>query len=120
MPMISVALEAQQHALAAIHRATDLNLKVDPFSHRQEDVGPGAKLDHTEALPCPQFLARLEPADDAASNRAGDLLHPQRPPGRDLFQVQPELLIPDRAGHRAGIQEAPRKIADFCYACPTR
>ena len=67
-----------------------------------------------------KHVAGLEPADDAAGNGAGDLLHANEPPGIGFLQIDPELLVASRAADVARVQESTREVADRANAASAR
>src|SRR5205814_1828882 len=57
-------------------------------------------------------LPGLEPADDAAGDRPGNLLDADRPPAARLFQIDPQLLVTHRAFGVPGVQEGAGEVAE--------
>src|SRR5262249_46234289 len=78
-----------------------------------QQICPRAEFDHAEANAFFDVVARLQPADDAAGDSAGNLLDTQRSAGDGVGHVDPELLIALGARGLGGVEIFAGEIANL-------
>src|SRR5262245_50602136 len=103
---------SHENRRAAAHLVARLDAHFARLAGGDQHVGPRAELDHAEPLAFLHRVADLEPADDAAGNRTGDLLDADGPIRALFLHVDPELFVADGARWVAGVEKRSGEIAN--------